>query len=479
MQQAMLQGAPPHPADRLGFRYPDPSREGAPLVAAAVAARTIPSGSAASSCGLARHNSRTRNPYPQVEPRFLKFFGRGTMLLDLARWWPHRRIDFKFDTASSGRLQPPPEDRRDRRSPGGVRRDRHDHRALGHARAPRATNRAVAGRAASAYEPWHDATMMLEGEVAGALGNLVRDRWRRAGGNRSSRSPRRGRVPGPTVWRRSSTMSRSASRAPAPNTTATTGSTKSRSCSPSQIARAEKFIYAESQYFSSRVVSPRRSRKRLGEGDPPEVVVVHPKDAEGWIEQEAMDIGARPAGSRAAASSTRATACTSTCPTPARPRSTVHAKLLIVDDTILRIGSANFNNRSMGLDSECDVFIDCAPPGQPALRCCDPRSCATRCSPSICGAGGGRGRAAARQARFDGGDDRGARQRPPAQPAAARGARTSAIPRKAGRREVLDPETPEEMFEFLAARKRGLFRRASLLSRAMAQRRRETERAKR
>src|SRR5690606_5761369 len=41
----------------------------------------------------------------------------------------------------------------------------------------------------------------------------------------------------------------------------------------------------------------------------------------------------------------------------------VHAKLMIVDDEIVRIGSANFNNRSMGLDSECDVFIDCARPG--------------------------------------------------------------------------------------------------------------------
>jgi uncharacterized membrane protein YdjX (TVP38/TMEM64 family) len=31
---------------------------------------------------------------------------------------------------------------------------------------------------------------------------------------------------------------------------------------------------------------------------------------------------------------------------------------VIVDDEILRIGSANLNNRSMGLDSECDVFIE-------------------------------------------------------------------------------------------------------------------------
>jgi phosphatidylserine/phosphatidylglycerophosphate/cardiolipin synthase-like enzyme len=36
----------------------------------------------------------------------------------------------------------------------------------------------------------------------------------------------------------------------------------------------------------------------------------------------------------------------------------VHAKIMIVDDRVIRVGSANLNNRSMGLDSECDVTID-------------------------------------------------------------------------------------------------------------------------
>jgi phospholipase D1/2 len=36
----------------------------------------------------------------------------------------------------------------------------------------------------------------------------------------------------------------------------------------------------------------------------------------------------------------------------------VHSKVLVVDDRLLRIGSSNLNNRSMGFDSECDVAID-------------------------------------------------------------------------------------------------------------------------
>ncbi len=36
----------------------------------------------------------------------------------------------------------------------------------------------------------------------------------------------------------------------------------------------------------------------------------------------------------------------------------VHAKLTIIDDQLLRIGSANINNRSMGFDTECDMSFE-------------------------------------------------------------------------------------------------------------------------
>ena len=40
----------------------------------------------------------------------------------------------------------------------------------------------------------------------------------------------------------------------------------------------------------------------------------------------------------------------------------VHAKVLVVDDTFLRVGSSNLNNRSMGFDTECDLGIEAATP---------------------------------------------------------------------------------------------------------------------
>jgi phosphatidylserine/phosphatidylglycerophosphate/cardiolipin synthase-like enzyme len=40
---------------------------------------------------------------------------------------------------------------------------------------------------------------------------------------------------------------------------------------------------------------------------------------------------------------------------------TIHSKVMVVDDRLLRVGSANLNNRSLGLDTECDLAIDAGP----------------------------------------------------------------------------------------------------------------------
>jgi uncharacterized membrane protein YdjX (TVP38/TMEM64 family) len=44
----------------------------------------------------------------------------------------------------------------------------------------------------------------------------------------------------------------------------------------------------------------------------------------------------------------------------------VHAKLMIVDDRLLRLGSSNLSNRSMGLDTECDLFVAARDEGERA-----------------------------------------------------------------------------------------------------------------
>ena len=40
----------------------------------------------------------------------------------------------------------------------------------------------------------------------------------------------------------------------------------------------------------------------------------------------------------------------------------VHSKVCFIDDRLLRVGSANLNNRSMGLDTECDLAVEADEP---------------------------------------------------------------------------------------------------------------------
>ncbi|MDF0603964.1 phospholipase, partial [Psychromarinibacter sp. C21-152] len=42
----------------------------------------------------------------------------------------------------------------------------------------------------------------------------------------------------------------------------------------------------------------------------------------------------------------------------------VHAKIVIMDNRLMRVGSSNLNNRSLGFDTECDLTVEVRP-GQP------------------------------------------------------------------------------------------------------------------
>ena len=44
----------------------------------------------------------------------------------------------------------------------------------------------------------------------------------------------------------------------------------------------------------------------------------------------------------------------------------MHAKVLIVDDWLLRVGSSNLNNRSLGFDTECDLIVEADRSDDPA-----------------------------------------------------------------------------------------------------------------
>lgn len=216
------------------------------------------------------------------------------------------------------------------------------------------------------YKPWHDATTALSGPVAKALGELARSRWHTAGG---------GDLPVPAhadaCW---------PDDLPAPFRDCEVAISRTMPAMPGTdavheiealyldlIARAERWIYAESQYFASHKIA-RAIAARLAEPDGPEIVVINPVTAEGWLQPIAMD-NVRAQLVRALRRHDRHGRLRLYHPlTRGGEPIYVHAKVLVVDGEILRVGSSNFNNRSMRLDSECDVTIDATRPANAHVR---------------------------------------------------------------------------------------------------------------
>jgi phosphatidylserine/phosphatidylglycerophosphate/cardiolipin synthase-like enzyme len=123
------------------------------------------------------------------------------------------------------------------------------------------------------------------------------------------------------------------------------------------IASASRFVYVETQSFASRVVAEAIA-KRLAEPDGPEFLIVNPKTGHDWLDEGVMG----PARAQLVRVLEKADpGGRFRIYTPVTEKGAdiyVHAKLMIVDDVMLRVGSANMNNRSMGLDSECDLLVD-------------------------------------------------------------------------------------------------------------------------
>jgi phosphatidylserine/phosphatidylglycerophosphate/cardiolipin synthase-like enzyme len=128
------------------------------------------------------------------------------------------------------------------------------------------------------------------------------------------------------------------------------------------IASARRFFYAENQYFSSRVITDAICR-RLAEPEGPEFVIVNPKTSQGWLDDEVMSPARAELLDRVRQCDTHGRFRIYTPVTEDGEDIYVHSKITIVDDRQLRVGSANLNNRSLGFDSECDLLIDAARPG--------------------------------------------------------------------------------------------------------------------
>jgi phosphatidylserine/phosphatidylglycerophosphate/cardiolipin synthase-like enzyme len=206
------------------------------------------------------------------------------------------------------------------------------------------------------YAPWHDTTTALQGPVAAVLGELARQRWSAAGGKRlepvsaASECWPANHTPDFDNVRVAISRSMPAWRDSRPVL-------EIERIYLELIGRARRFVYAESQYFSSRRIAEAIAG-RLEEADGPEFVMVNPVSSHGWLEPIAMDT-ARARLFEALRRLDRQGRLRLYHPVTASGQPIyVHAKLMVVDDEVLHVGSSNMNNRSMRLDTECDVTID-------------------------------------------------------------------------------------------------------------------------
>lgn len=218
------------------------------------------------------------------------------------------------------------------------------------------------------YRPYHDVQMVVNGEAAAALGELARDRWHRATGEHPPRSP----AGGGDLWPEGLAPDmHDVEVAIARTRPAFRGNGEVREIERlylETLTTARHFIYIENQYFTANRIG-KVLEKIVRQENGPEIVIVTPLETEGWLSQYTMDVlrsrmvrrlmeADRHDRLRVYFPDIRGLSHTSSI--------NVHAKVTIIDDVLVRVGSANLNNRSMGLDTECDLVVDAT--GRPDLQ---------------------------------------------------------------------------------------------------------------
>jgi phospholipase D1/2 len=209
------------------------------------------------------------------------------------------------------------------------------------------------------YPPFHDLMVAVDGDAARALSALTRERWLNATGHAlkpvatdgdpwparlapqlrgvdvgiARTAPARGEIPAVKEVER---------------------------LYLDMIRAARETIYIENQYFTSPRIAAALA-ERLAEPQGPQVLLVLRRLSHGWLEEATMHVLRTRllAQLKAADRHDRFRVMTPHIPGLAPGCCLdVHSKLMIVDDRLLRIGSANLCNRSMSIDTECDLLVE-------------------------------------------------------------------------------------------------------------------------
>lgn len=209
------------------------------------------------------------------------------------------------------------------------------------------------------YPPFHDVMAMVDGDAARVLGDIARERWRRATGKTIPPAAAKG-DPWPRDLQPELTDVTVGISRTMPERESQPAVKETEALYLDMIAAARRYIYIENQYFTAQRIGEALAA-RLSGRDGPEVVMVLRLLSHGWLEEHTMHV----LRTRLIAMLRKADRWNrlgvyyphieglteGTC-------LDVHSKVMIVDDEWLRVGSANLCNRSLGMDSECDLTFE-------------------------------------------------------------------------------------------------------------------------
>ncbi|MDQ7246366.1 VTT domain-containing protein [Dongia sedimenti] len=211
----------------------------------------------------------------------------------------------------------------------------------------------------SPYAPVHDIQVMMEGPVAQSISEYVRSRWARtAYENIAAVENRPAQLWPDAVAADFGTVDVALARTE-PAFADAPAITEIERLFVRMIREAEHTIYIENQYLTSELIAATLI-ETLKAKPALEAVIICSLTYPSWVEDAAMIAGRRSfmqrqhengVGDRVRLLSPRNEAVDEA------EQIKVHAKLMIIDDRYLRIGSANLCRRSMGTDTEFDVTI--------------------------------------------------------------------------------------------------------------------------
>ncbi len=218
-------------------------------------------------------------------------------------------------------------------------------------------------------KPRHEVMCVMDGPAARALGDLARERWFRATWERTVPDEVE-TDPWPDGVPAQMTETPVGIARTEPKWAGRHEVRENERLHLEAIRRARRLIYMENQYFTSPVIAAAIA-ERLKEPDGPEVVVVSTGRSPSWFDSVTMDTARAQILHQIEKADVHDRFFAFSPRTEGGRPIIVHAKVTIVDDRFLRIGSTNLNNRSMGFDTECDIAAEAEPEdaaGRAAIR---------------------------------------------------------------------------------------------------------------